>query len=257
MADTALNVIDAERQIAAQTLDRDRLKPNFLNGTDWNLTNGANDKTITGVRDAVGARDVVPLGQVNSLIAAISKPQLPAVHTVSTSNITLSGVGQTISGRVLTSGDRVFAAGQTTSTADGVYIAAAGAWARSTDLLDALGADIGGKSFVVATGTFAEQIWVVTNDPGAGIVGTHDLVIASGSSAYLPPTVVRGESLTVTNGSPSATLANTPDATGVVITWRGVPYYEGSGFTRVGTAITWAANFTTADIGTVHAAYQY
>src|SRR5262245_35618739 len=54
-----------------------------------------------------------------------------AVDRVATSNITLSGE-QTIDGG-LTSTSRVGVVGQTNAAQNGIYVTAAGAWARATD----------------------------------------------------------------------------------------------------------------------------
>ena len=54
-----------------------------------------------------------------------------ACAVIAVSNITLSGE-QTIDG-VLTSASRVLVAGQSTASQNGIYVSAAGAWARSTD----------------------------------------------------------------------------------------------------------------------------
>src|SRR5262245_1369442 len=49
-----------------------------------------------------------------------------------TTNITLSGL-QTIDGVSVASGNRVLVKNQTSPQSNGIYIAAAGAWSRSTD----------------------------------------------------------------------------------------------------------------------------
>lgn len=55
-----------------------------------------------------------------------------SVRVATTANITLSGV-QTIDGVAVVAGDRVLVKDQTTASQNGIYVAAAGAWARSTD----------------------------------------------------------------------------------------------------------------------------
>lgn len=250
-----MKVLDLGRAAKDNTLTRALFPADLLSGSNLNLTGGANNATITGLANPTAANDAANKAYVDASLAALARQQIKAVHTISTANLPLTGIGQTINGRVIAAGDRVFAAGQTTTTQDGVYVAASGAWARSTDDTDAVGKDIGGFSFIVMAGTYADQIWVVTNDAGSGVVGTANLTIASAAAAYTPPTIIRAENLTVTNGSPNLTLANTPDSTGVTLNINGVTYRENAGFTRTGTAITVDVNMVTGDIA--FASYQY
>lgn len=55
------------------------------------------------------------------------------VRVATTANITLSGT-QTIDGVAVVAGDRVLVKNQTTASQNGIYLCAAGAWARSTDM---------------------------------------------------------------------------------------------------------------------------
>lgn len=75
------------------------------------------------------ASDAARLADVQAAQAG-QLPKAPS-DVVSTSNITLSGE-QTIDG-VLTSTSRVLVAGQTNSDENGIYVSAAGAWARAAD----------------------------------------------------------------------------------------------------------------------------
>src|SRR5215212_8275405 len=58
--------------------------------------------------------------------------ELADVKAIALSNITLSGA-QTIDGVSIVATDRVAVAGQTNLSENGIYVAAAGAWARSSD----------------------------------------------------------------------------------------------------------------------------
>jgi hypothetical protein len=242
----SLKSVDLDRTSVDGTLSSSLFKANFFGGVDLDLTAGANNATFIGLKAAVDSTSPATLGQVNSLLAALAKPGLNAVDTVSTVNITLANIGQTINGRVIVAGDRVFVAGQTTSTADGIYTAVdGGSWTRSADAL--VGVDLGGKSFTVEAGTYADQVWVVKNDTGTGIVGTDDLIIGKGYEVYVPPARVIGEFPTVTNGSPTQTLAYTPIAGTIAGYFGGIRYTEGNGFTLSGSTITWAINMATGD----------
>lgn len=69
--------------------------------------------------------------RVETAAAIAARNQLAAVACATTANITLSGE-QTIDG-VTTSASRVLVKNQTTTANNGVYVSAAGAWARASD----------------------------------------------------------------------------------------------------------------------------
>lgn len=96
-----------------------------------------------------------------------------SVRAATTANITLSGA-QSIDGVSVVAGDRVLVKNQTTASANGIYVAAAGAWARSVDADN--GAELnGGTSTWVNEGTTqADTGWTVTND-GAVTIGSTSL----------------------------------------------------------------------------------
>jgi hypothetical protein len=99
-----------------------------------------------------------------------------SVKAATTANITLSGT-QTIDGISIQAADRVLVKNQSTGTNNGVYIAAAGAWARSTDF--AAGDDEAGAYMWAEQGTLnGDTAFVCTNNKGAGVVGTNALVFS-------------------------------------------------------------------------------
>lgn len=82
---------------------------------------------------------------------------------------------QTIDG-VLTSASRVALFDQTTTTQDGIYLTAAGAWTREADFQS--GDGVAGAFFAVREGTAdADKTFLVTNDVGTDVVGTDDLTL--------------------------------------------------------------------------------
>lgn len=109
------------------------------------------------------------LGGGTSSTAAL----LSAVRVVAVSNITLSGT-QTIDGVAVQAGDRVLVSGQSTASQNGVYVVAAGAWARSTDFSTA-GQMVTGTLVPVYQGTtYAGSVWQFTTST-AITVGTTSL----------------------------------------------------------------------------------
>lgn len=121
-----------------------------------------------------------------------------SVRVATTAAIALAGL-QTIDGVVLVAGDRVLVKDQAAGAENGIYVAAAGAWARATD------ADIGtklnaGALVPVEAGTVnADTIWMLKTD-GAIIIGATPIAFqwAGGLNA---PTQAAGDN--------SAKIANT------------------------------------------------
>lgn len=96
-----------------------------------------------------------------------------SVRAATTANITLSGA-QTIDGVSVVAGDRVLVKDQTTGADNGIYVAAAGAWARATDA-DTGGELSAGTCIPVEEGALnADTIWMLTNN-GTVTVGTTAL----------------------------------------------------------------------------------
>lgn len=107
----------------------------------------------------------------SAVLAAQEVKWKPAVACATTANITLSGE-QTIDG-VLTSASRVLVKNQTTATQNGVYVSAAGAWARATDA-DTWG-EIQGQAVTALAGTAnGLKSFVNTNESG-GTIGVTDI----------------------------------------------------------------------------------
>jgi hypothetical protein len=111
-------------------------------------------------------------GYVDAQIAAMLQKASAIVRT--TANITLSGE-QTLDG-VLTSASRVLVMAQTAPAENGIYVSAAGAWSRATDM-DAW-AEVPGAIVVVQQGTlYADSVWFCTSNTG-GTLGTTAITFA-------------------------------------------------------------------------------
>jgi hypothetical protein len=116
--------------------------------------------------------DAAQWGQVKDLISGQRKTD---VRLVTTTNDTLSGLAAR-DGVTPVGGDRVLVTGQTTASANGIYVAAAGAWARTLD------ADVSAEFatqwlVTVQEGTAnADTLWKHSTD-GVVTLGTTALVI--------------------------------------------------------------------------------
>lgn len=102
---------------------------------------------------------------VSELVAAAGFTVISPVRAATTANITLSGA-QTIDGVAVVAGNRVLVKNQTAGAENGIWVAAAGAWARATDF-DATSEAVQGSYVTVTEGTTnISSAWVLTTaDP--------------------------------------------------------------------------------------------
>lgn len=159
-------LVDANSKLDNLKVDNIDLNGNTITITDTNgnlvlAPNGtgvinASSARITSVADPVNATDAANKKYVDSARTGLDVKA--SVRAATTANITLSGT-QTIDGVVLVAGDRVLVKNQTNATQNGIYVVAAGAWARSED------ADNSPEGGEVTTGlfTFVEEGTLNTN----------------------------------------------------------------------------------------------
>lgn len=130
-----------------------------------------NGQKLTDLDDGTADSDAATVGQMNEAIqqAASGLDPKDAVNAATTTNITLSGA-QTIDGVSITAGQRVLVKDQSSASANGIYIAAAGAWSRADDAVS--GTLTSGALVLVLAGTVnaATQWYLTTADPI--VVGT-------------------------------------------------------------------------------------
>lgn len=134
---------------------------------------------VTGLATPSAAGDAANKAYVDSI--ALGLDTKGSVKCATTANITLSGT-QTIDGISAGVGDRVLVKNQSTASQNGLYVVAAGAWARTTDMAAASGA---AAAYVwVEQGTVAaDSGWLCTNNTGSDVVGTDSLVWTQFSGA--------------------------------------------------------------------------
>lgn len=188
----------------------------------------ATNTTINAVTLTTGTISTTPSGSTDiankSYVDTVAQglDTKASVVAGTTANITLSGT-QTIDGVVLIAGDRVLVKNQTASADNGLYLCAAGAWTRTTDMNT--WAQVPGAYVFVETGTtLADTGWVCTSNAGGTIgitaitwaqfsgAGSGVSSITFGSTGLTPATATTGAvtvagTLAVTNGGTGATNA--------------------------------------------------
>lgn len=154
---------------------------------------------ITNALDAVAAQDYVTLSQLNAIQSGLDVKA--SVRAASTANfVVATGGTTTIDGVSLVVGDRVLLKNQTTASENGIWVVAAGAWARSTDA-DTSAEVTGGMFTFVNEGTVnADSGWILTTNDVI-VLNTTALTFTQFSGAG---TYTAGSGLTLTGTSFSA-----------------------------------------------------
>ena len=158
-----------------------------------------------------------------------------SVVASTTANITLSGT-QTVDGIALVADDRCLVKNQTAAAENGIYVVAAGAWARSTDMNTWIQVP-GAFTFIETGTTLADTGWVCTSNAGGTLgVTAINFTQFSGGASYTAGTglTLVGSVFSLTNpvainlGGTAGTATPTAGA---------VPYGTGTAyaFTAAGT----------------------
>ena len=134
---------------------------------------GASSLTLGGLTSVAVTQDPTSALQLatKQYVDAVAQGLDPKASCVAatTANITLSGT-QTIDGVALIAGDRCLVKDQTLSQNNGIYLVAAGAWTRATDMDSWL--EVPGAFTFIEQGTaYADTGWVCTSNAG-GTLGT-------------------------------------------------------------------------------------
>lgn len=120
----------------------------------------ANGFPIQNLPDAVNPQEPVTLAQMQAALRGWKWKD--PVRAATTANITLSGE-QTIDGVAVVAGDRVLVKNQSTGSANGIYVVAAGAWTRANDF-DQSSEVLGASVFVSEGTTEGNTQWFMTTD---------------------------------------------------------------------------------------------
>ena len=156
----------------------------LLNATYAPINNPTFTGSVTLPGDPGSALGAATKQYVDNLFASGGIPPFAAVRLATTANITLSGT-PTIDGVATVAGNRVLVKNQTTASANGIYVVAAGAWTRATDA-DASAEFAPARQVFVQLGTTgANTGWAVGNSspPTLG-VDPITFTQVSGAASY-------------------------------------------------------------------------
>ena len=168
-----------------------------------------NISTVTGTitTTPTGDTDIANKGYVDSVAQGLDVKASCVYST--TNNITLSGLAVQAGGdwvATLTAGDRILVKNQTLSQFNGIYVAAAGTWARSSDM-NTWAEVPSAFTFIESGTTLADTGWVCTSNQG----GTIDVTPItwsqfSGAGSYLAGTglTLTGNTFSITNTAVTA-----------------------------------------------------
>jgi hypothetical protein len=162
---------------------------------------------VTGLSAPSSASDAATKAYVDGISAGIVNRT--AVKVASTVNIASLSTLLTVDGVVLTAGDRVLVKNQTTTSANGIYDAAVGAWSRSSDSDTAGELLVGYYYFVTAGSTQASSGWTISTAPTT--LGSTPVLFSqfSAASSYTAGTFLTlvGSAFSASTGTTSSTLA--------------------------------------------------
>ena len=167
---TAAKISDFDTQVRTSRLDQMAAPTAVVS---------LNAQKISNLADPTAAQDAATKAYVDATRQGLDVKD--SVRAATTATITLSAP-QTIDGVSVIAGDRVLVKDQSTASANGIYVVAAGAWVRATDA-DSSAKVTGGMFTFVEEGTVnTDTGWVLTtNNPIT--LGTTPLAFTQFSGA--------------------------------------------------------------------------
>lgn len=269
---TTLSATDIPTLTAAKISDFDtQVRTNRLDQlTAPTASVSLNSQKITNLATPTADTDAATKAYVDASRSGLDVKA--SCRAATSANITLSGT-QTIDGVVLVAGDRVLVKDQTTASANGIYVVAAGAWSRSTDADTDAEVHAGMFTFIEEGTLYADSGWVLsTNNPivvgstaltfaqfsgagqitaGAGLTKTGNTIDAVGTANRI---LVNADSIDIASTYVGQTSITTLGTIGTG-TWNGTvisPTYGGTGVNNgsstitLGGSLTFSGAFTTS-----------
>lgn len=138
-----------------------------------------NGQRATGLADPTASQDAATKAYVDAVAQGLDPKA--SVRLASNTNHTLSGL-QTVDGVSAVAGDRVLLRAQTSAAENGIWVVAAGAWARAIDANTSAKVTPGLFVFVEEGSANADSAWVLTTDAPVTL-GTTALTFAQFASA--------------------------------------------------------------------------
>jgi hypothetical protein len=191
---TASKISDFDTQVRTNRLDQMAAPTASVSMNSQKITNLATPTLDT---------DAATKGYVDSVAQGLDPKASCVVAT--TANITLSGT-QTIDGVAVVASDRVLVKNQSAPAENGIYVVAAGAWSRATDM-DVWAEVPNAFTFIEQGTTQADTGWVCTSNAG-GTIGTTAITFVqfSGAGTYSAGTglTLTGSTFSITNTAVTA-----------------------------------------------------
>jgi hypothetical protein len=135
-------------------------------------------RKITGLLDPTAAQDAATKAYVDATAQGLDAKA--SCRAATTANITLSGA-QTIDGVSVIAGDRVLVKDQSTTANNGIYLCAAGAWTRATDM-DSWGEVPSTFCFIEEGTANGDTSWLCTSNAGGTLNTTAITFVQFGSA---------------------------------------------------------------------------